>query len=201
MREEVTRQLANIDDIVAQEVTEQLAMVDDIVRQEVTRQLATIHDIVREEVNSQMAPVHDIVRQEVTSQVASLDTLTVSELHVRNKEDKSAVMTGTGPSAGIIILNSDGEHVANLGTHEGNGVLDLFYAGEVVSASLVTSVSGHGILLLGNSNGDLIVQLGGQDDGLLYLINRDGEIVAGIGSSSYGNGYISIFDKYGGGLL
>ena len=158
-----------------------------------------VRSIVQEEVANQLdgAQLKGIIGQEVTKQLNAIDILTVSELHVRDKQDKSAIMIGTGSTPGIIILNSDGEHVAKLGTYEGSGQLFLYNSGETIAALGVSSASnGAGELQMGTSNGQPIVRItGGHGNGIAFLYNMYGNVVALVGASIDGDGVFRLYDK------
>ncbi len=166
VQEEVARQLAGTQakDIVAQEVTTQLASVDDIVTQEVT---------------SQMAGVDDIVGQEVTRQIHSIDTLTLSELYIKNKDGNNVIMLGGSPYAGILIFNSEGKRTATLSTTSvGNGALNLYTSNEQPFAS-IDDIYGTASLYLYNRYGVVVALVGvdaSTGNGFSYLNDRYGKV-------------------------
>jgi hypothetical protein len=222
VREEVTNQLATgqLKGMVGQEVTKQLANVGDVVRGEVIKQMAGVNDIVKQQASSQLASINNLVGNEVTRQLANVENLTLSTLNIKNKDGKIVAEFAGGAMGGYLnFINLDGDRVVFLSDsgltirHEGHfvaafgtmefpsgaicGNLDLFSTNGTRVASLGCSRYDNGMLDLYTSDGQPIASIYGGEhgDGDIFLYNRYGEIVASMGADSKSNGVIGLNNK------
>lgn len=101
--------------------------------------------------------VRGIVREEVTRQLATVDTLTVSELYIKNKD---------GKVAGMLYTDADGHGRLRFQNPDGTTI-----------ALLGSGKDSHGLLNLVNSHGECVVIMTSlEDNGSLFIFDKYGEL-------------------------